>query len=446
MTRLPTTLLFVVSAIMATLVTVMGPRPVPKSADDLWARALWTSLPPMGGSSAEMSRLFVAALDKAHQKAPIWVSFGDNASGAIRIKEAFDAALQTVLADVTKTVEQEMVDALAGVDPDHPDEAADLVLETLQRSYRKALDGSQAQEAVRDLQDLTGAKSETSIACYVAAVAEDPGYLPAWYRLAAYADGERQAIAIRELQKRDPRNAIGWYIAGIRAAESGNIDAALAAVETGNALPECRWYPSALPEQFTFVIPKTSAMRELGIAGRRLNHTGLKLFVRYFEGLFSWADPFSQGLRSRLCRDIWNEGLRSAAEGHHEQAVRRFIAIRELGLHFFRIEPRNGELIVSLLLYVRLANAAIRKSADATGNQEKRAAADELGRQFEQFSGLLSKAFERPEIPAAEQLRSFLGQRDLLAEDDQRLEFALQQSGFLIQQRTEPRMNANRRE
>lgn len=432
MTRLPTILLIVVTATIATLVTVMRPVPARKSADDLWAEALWTSMPPMGGSSAEMSRLFVAALDKAPQKAPLWVSFGDNASGAIKFKEGFDAVLQNVLTDVTKTVEQDMVDAPAEVDPDRPEEAADRVLEILQESYRKALDGSPVQEAVRELQILTGAKSATSFACYVAAVAEDPGYLPAWYRLAAYADGERQTIAIRELQRLDPRNALGWYIAGIRAAEDDDLDAALIAVEAGNSLLECRWYPPPLPERFEFVIPKLPEMLELGIAGHRLNHTGLKLFVNYFEELFSWADPFRQRLRTVLCRKIMEEGRRLAADHQHEQAMRRFIAVREMGLHFFRIEPRNADLIATLLLYVRLANDAIRTSSHATGNLEKRVVADELDRQLEEFRGRLGKALERPEIPPAEQLRSFLGQRDLLAEDEQRLEFALQQSGFLL--------------
>src|SRR5262245_5017733 len=89
MTRFPTTLLFVVSILMAGLVAIMGHRPPRKSAADSWAEALWMSFPTSGGTSAEMSRLFVAALEKAPRKAPLWVSYGDHESGALKFKEGF---------------------------------------------------------------------------------------------------------------------------------------------------------------------------------------------------------------------------------------------------------------------------------------------------------------------------------------------------------------------
>lgn len=82
-------------------------------ADELWARALWKSLPVNGGSSPEMMRLFAAALRETDAKAPIYVSLGDNASGALIFRERFDAALNGLVAAVGEELETE---ALARAD------------------------------------------------------------------------------------------------------------------------------------------------------------------------------------------------------------------------------------------------------------------------------------------------------------------------------------------
>ncbi len=433
MKLLPKILPLVVAVIIGALVFVGSHGKARKSKDDLWAEALWKGLPPNGASSEQVSRLFVAAIDRAQRKAPIYVSFGDNASGALMMKEQFDALVAAVQTNIEETIEKGVAAHATQINPDLPDAATAALKVIVQESYGKALEGRQVESAMQELQRLTDAKGNASIACYVAAVAQDPQYLPAWYRLAAYADGERQTLAIRELQRRDPRNALAWYIAGARAAEADDLAAALAAVEQGNALPECRWYPSELPASFTLVLPMTPELAELGLAGRRLNATGLKQFVRAAEAQFAWADPLQKRLRTVLCRRILEEGRQLSAAGAHAEAVRRFAAIRDFGLHFVQSEPRDAGWVVHGLLQVQQGNEALRKAAEVTGNLEQQHAADELTKKLEAFHPLFSKAISRPELSPAETLATLAGERDLLAEDAQRLVAALKEAGFITE-------------
>src|SRR5579871_2547797 len=108
MPRLPTVMFFTVCGILGALAILVVPVTSHKTADDLWAEALWTSLPPNGGSSTQMSRLFVAALQKADRKAPIFVSLGDNSSGVLHFKETFDAFTRSVEASVPDIIASEV--------------------------------------------------------------------------------------------------------------------------------------------------------------------------------------------------------------------------------------------------------------------------------------------------------------------------------------------------
>jgi len=410
--------------LVGTLVYFAGQGRPRLSADDLWAEALWMSLPPSDASSEEMSQRFVSAIEHARCKAPIYVSFGDKATGSLTMKEGMDAVMEAIDSNLAAAARESAV--FHGVEQSSPvpSDSSVALERILKKSLRNSLDGQRVDSAFERWRTLTEAKTETSIACYAAAIAEDPNYLPAWHRLAAYAEGDLQKLAIRELQQRDPGNAMAWYFAANRAARDNDIDGVLVALETGNARPRCRSYPAALPTKFRFVIPTTP---DLGVAGRRLTPTGLRRLVRHFDEMFSWADPFPGQFRRSVCYRLIDDGRQLAAGGNYGEAIRHFEAVRDVGLHLMRVEPCDSNQMVLGMVYASHANDELLKATESQGDAEKRAAAQVLSGKLQSFRALFQEAIKTPEIAPAE---LFIGNRDLLAEEEIRLEAALTLSGF----------------
>jgi hypothetical protein len=374
----------VMSLTLATLFAMAARRSASASVDQLWAEALWASLPAVGASTDEAAKKFLAAIARTNRKAPILVSFGDQASGALHWKEEFDLVLARIRFD--------------GFD-------------------ERLLASLDARE-----------RTPTSIRCYVAAVADDPNYLPAWYRLAVHAEGDLQDRAIAELQRRDPQNAMGWYLQALRESKAGHPAESLAALEAGNSLPECRWYPASFPERCTLIVPDTKDAREAGIAGLRIDAVMLRKFISGSEGLFSWANPLTQ-LRSPIARQLFDEARAMAERGDRDGAIRRFEAVHKLGLKLLQIMPCDSMQVLIGKFLARWPIEELLAAYRATGDETRSAELHEYGARLARFHELIQGAFDPPEIAETEKIKVLMT-RDLAAEERERVEAALRKSGL----------------
>src|SRR5262245_56653000 len=96
--------------------------------------------------------MFTAALSRTKDKAPIYVSFGDAASGPNTMREMFERLTKTVTNAVIAEIASNAKDIVGMPDVLKDDAAASILEQTLQNSYRSAVN----QEIVqRELNALT---------------------------------------------------------------------------------------------------------------------------------------------------------------------------------------------------------------------------------------------------------------------------------------------------
>ena len=162
-----------------------------------------------------MAAKFTAALARADRKAPIYVSFGDTDSGPNRIRELFNDITTSAEAEFQRQLEADLRSSLKNGDLNDPKLAETLLPKLLRQSLQKAYESTGKNESltnhIAEMAQQMGQQTDAAIAFYLAAVAEDPTYKPAWFRLAQCKDEKLASRALDALEKADP--TIPWSIA-----------------------------------------------------------------------------------------------------------------------------------------------------------------------------------------------------------------------------------------
>ncbi len=400
------------------------------SAEDLWARALWLSVPVNKASSDEVAGLFTAALSRAKIKAPIYVSFGDTASGPNIIRETFERATQTmsdaVVADIASGVieRSKTAQGLKG-------EAASRFLEQIiQDSFRHATQHEGVLREINALSKTIIEGTDASAMYYLAAIAEDPEFKPAWLRLATRAKGAKRASAAEAFIRHDPENAIPYYLRAMAEIETGDLVAALKSVQMGNSKTVCRFYSSPRPTTFTLQYPDNEMSREYGVVGESLGSNGLDYLVDSFDQLFAWANPLDHDIRD-IARNLVEEGVRRRRSGRVASAIEYLEATYEMGFRLMRAEPRDG---LTLLTGVGCAGAAhddLKSVYQSLGEKAKlqRLSESETARSRfrEEFAKTLSASKLSNDVVAA----TLRGKKHPLDENRQRAGQALIKAGII---------------
>jgi hypothetical protein len=136
-------------------------------------------------------------------------------------------------------------------------------------------------------------ESDFAEQCYVAAVAENPGYLPAWSKLALTTEGELRGFALREWIACDRRNALPLFFLAAHVAEESP-EQAVALLHQGAMQPRCTIPRPQLPQSFTLTYPDTTIPRELSLVGQPVTATALANHYEILNPPFlTWRHPAS---------------------------------------------------------------------------------------------------------------------------------------------------------
>ncbi|MBI3863409.1 MAG: hypothetical protein HY290_16080 [Planctomycetia bacterium] len=399
------------------------------SADELWARALWLSLPPNQASSDEVASLFSAALSRAKMKAPIYVSFGDAASGPNVMREmlnraamALTSAFATDLASNARPLARKL---------DLPkDESTKLLELTIQKSFENALKQDRVRGEIDALVANMKDGSDASMTYYVAAIAEDQDFMPAWYRLATRSKGEQRSHAVAEFIRRDSENALPHYLRAADEIENGDLSAGLKSVQAGNRLKACRIYNSPRPKAFALKWPDNEFCREFGVVGAPLHKTALDFLLDEVEQSFTWNDPLTHDIR-KIGRQLTEEGRRLQKDGQSADALSFLEAAEGLGIQLMKVEPRDAGMIVTGLGISRNCSDELKTAYKILGDEAKVRRAEEAEATCVRIRNEIIKALDARKLSKDDVKAILKGQNNPGEEARARLERALIHSGLI---------------
>jgi hypothetical protein len=302
------------------------------TSDELWARALWISLPPYDAESEQVASLFIAAIERAKEKAPIYVSFGQTDSGPSHYKqmlEGLTAALQEEVAnEIEKEVESgKLEETLKQADSPAAEKR---LREMMGKAYSKA---GKSPKFRQELEGLAKTMTEGTGAAeryYLAALAEDPNYLPAHYFLAAESEGMLHEEAVANFVRHDPDNALGYYLQADIAIEKNDLAGALRFVEQGNKAKTYRTYESPLPQKFSLRYPQREDLQTFGVAGEPITMDAFHTLVRLDEERWSWNDPVRTKVRG-ITYSFEEQAKKSREAGELDKALPWWLAVRGMG-------------------------------------------------------------------------------------------------------------------
>ena len=406
-----------------------GPEATRKTADEEWARGLWLSFPWSRASETEVTAQFTRALVQSESKAPIYVSMGDVASGlAYRqlVEDVFTSAQEEFEGELASQLEQN----LPSVDLEDEKQVKAALKASLEESYG-ALSGSDATlDAIEKLASASGEASDPAMAYYLAAVAEDPDYLPAWFRLAKYSEGDAFDEAMQRFQKADPDNALPHYMFAAELLRRNDPDAALKAVNAGNAEPTCRWYPAEVPEAFDLRYPENDLWEEHEVAGEPITTASLLFWRKRFESLSAHEHRLHHSLRP-IQDELIERAKELHGEGRHNEAVEILESVREMGHRLMTIEPRDGLIIVTGLDAASRPYRTLKAAYSELEADAKIAALDASQGRLKAFrSGFIAAIGEAK--PQKEDLkRILLGEKNVVEEERVRLRQALVDAGII---------------
>jgi tetratricopeptide (TPR) repeat protein len=269
-------------------------------------------------SDQQISELFLAAICRSKNKAPLYVSFGDTISGPNAVRQLF--------ANVLRVAE-------------NPDE---LNATTDQNKVQQFLNSKEATA----LQRLLTNGADESVICYLAAVAEDPNYKLGWYRVAMKLNGKPQLHAISNLIAQDSQNALPYYIRGMIEVKQGNLPAALRSIQLGNIHTVCNIERPPRPKGFQLKFPDDELGRHFKIVGQPVTDQGLDFILTRFEEKLAWYDSPSSRLRE-VCRAFTDEGARLRKLGRFADAEEYLETAHEFGLRMVTIQPRDNLILVT---------------------------------------------------------------------------------------------------
>lgn len=312
----------------------------PEQVDQLWANGLWETLLAFedGAHEERMAEFFTSAIEHAENKAPVYVSYGVNDSGGWRIGQAFHELVPSVMIEGS-TLSPLPSNAPWRVRLDRQ------IRKSLAKQTSRFLTGKSTEEHFEHLANLMNSGTDLSLLCFQAAVAEDPSYMPGWYFLAMYSEGEPKKSALLEWARRDPENAFPLYLLATDALEAraGEDDVIplddffelqLRLIEEGNKRSMHRQYaadwPSSAPQA------SWSDAGDMVLVYEDLNNQpvtllGMKNLSRLFAERFVVIGPsFSTGSRFRY--SLIDVAEFAARHDNEEMALRIMKAMFQMGL------------------------------------------------------------------------------------------------------------------
>lgn len=269
---------------------------------------------------------------------------------------------------------------------------------------------------------------EAAEACFVAAVLEDPQYLPAWFQLAIATQAQQGEEFARAFIKHDPENSLPDYLLAAIHVRENNFEEALTALEHGNSKSTCRWYPPEIPTDFKLRYPDLEPYQEFDLVGQPVTKTVLNNMLRLHEDALSFLDVFPGNLRE-LHRSLDAEATKLLSEGRDLKAIQYFDALRVMGQHLIRTEPRDQ--LISAYGSV-ICRESIRKLKCCSFVQNDPARIHRLAQESRIVIPIPELMLKRHETPTPKLIKQFMtGEKDLISERQAFVERVLKGSGFL---------------
>ena len=413
------------------------PRPVearkPSSEDpqaqNLWAKALWLSISDLSAPEEKISALFTAALSRANNKAPIYISFAEMQSGAIRVRE-MRAVLTKVEKQINDHITSEVEKSINNIDLNDQEAVREALEKALEESYRKLGENKSVKQDMVDLAESFGKPSDASIGYYLAAIGENPKYLPAWYHLATTAKGKLLNRAVREFKRLDPKNALPWYLHAQAQMEEGNIQETLKLVQLGNEKPMFRPYPAPMPEQFELRYPKRKDLQKYQVVGKRIPPSALRFLLSSYRDQWSWAGSLHGDLRN-LSRELIDEGRRLVKDGKVAEGTGYLEASRKMSFQLMRDESRDALIMLTGIAHASVTYVDLKEIYKTSANVQKQTRLERT----QSAKNILIKEIRKSleiEKKTIDDLRPlFLGEKDFLKERKDRYTQALKKAGLL---------------
>ncbi len=401
----------------------------PKSVDQLWAEALWKSLPGSKVSRREIEQLLLDALAKADKKAPLYVALGDVDSGLVALRDSVQA-IETSIDDTVS--ELKPLQSEAEIILDDELDNGEILARNFKESFNHVVLQELARTSIDDFAKQIKAGKSSSAVCYSQSVKVDPGYKLGWQKLAVFSEGAAAEKAVEGWIQHDPNNALPYYLRAARESEAGKLAAALQSIRVGNEKVECRSYSSAMPNEFELTYPADELFLKLGVAGTRISRSSFAFLVKQGEDIQPFGDPMCRQLGD-VARTLSEEAERLQVSMKFAESIEYFESIRLMGVRLMCVEPHAQEIMYEGYR-VTLPTDVLRELYGAQNNSDEIARLDRFqsarklfrDRYFDTFL----KDLKRDESNRKLWLR---GQVDPQKEEQRLLEKAVRESGLLIE-------------
>lgn len=337
-------------------------------ADDLWASALLLSATSTDPDMPrwQVNRAFALALREAKDKAPIFVSLGDYWSGMGPLAQNVADMVGDVRKDVNEKTARQLEAPAGSSQPSQGDAEAraQALVESMSAAVRESLEkhGQGLAESI------SGLKSQ-ALRYYLAAAAEDPSCIRAWYCIAAneQAPDALRSQARQRMKSAQPDNSLPYYLEGITLCERGEPAKALEAVQAGNrkvfSVPQ-----PPVPTEFRLRFPDTKSYREEGMTGKPVTPATLRYLV---EANDTFATTPQLGRFRGLAKQVLAEGNRLAASADTARAVQCFEAVAMLGVNLVRNRQPDSLFVMTGIAITNLAAAELQPIYKAGGQDRK---------------------------------------------------------------------------
>ncbi len=400
-----------------------------QNANDEWARALWLSLPLSRASDAEVTAQFLLALKLADSKAPIYVSMGD-AAAQLAYRQSVEDAFDSVQEEFASELRSELEQKLPPINLEDEEQVKAALKESLENSYSVLARNDATLDAIGKLVDASDNATSASVAYYLAAVAEDSNYLPAWFKLTKFSEGDAFDEFAQHFREDDPDNALPHYMIAGEHVRRNELDAALEATKAGNTKPNCRWYPAEFPAKFDLRYPQSEFLEQYEAVGEPMTAASLLSWRKRLEDLSAHEDPLHRSLRM-TSSELVERAKVLRRNGRLRDSVDTLEAVRRMGYHLITVEPQDGLIMVTGLDVASSSYGLLREAYSDLEADAKITALDASQERLNVFRTEFSKALADGRPTEEDVKLILLGEKNVVEEERIRLRQALVDSGII---------------
>lgn len=402
-------------------------KATPKSVDQLWAEALWKSLPGSQVPRGEIEHLLLDALAKADNKAPLYVALGDLDSGFVALRDSIQAIDEQVDEAVN---ELKPLKTESEITNDDDTTHGESVVHKFRKSFNNGVLKELSRTVLDDFTKQLDADKKTSEVCYAQAIKEDPGYRLGWQKLVVFSEGAVSEKAVDGWIQNDPNNALPYYLRAAMQAEAGKLTAAIQSIRVGNGKSECRSYASALPKEFELTYPVDEQFLELGVAGTRISRSSFAFLVKRGEDIQPFGDPLCRQLGD-VARTLTEEAKQLQMSEDFTESIEYFESIRLMGTRLMCIESQAQKIMFEGYS-ITLRTDVLRELYTAQNNSEGIARLDRFQAARKLFrKGYFDTLLKDLKPDKANLKLWFSGNIDVAKKEQRLLEKTIRESGLL---------------